>query len=139
MQDCSEKLIQLRTLRAVRAVALLAAGSLIGVAGYAQDSVVGPMPEAEEELEMIVLPGNAAMPDDELPDDELDASILDRPQETDAARLRRLFTLFTDAIAERQFEEADTLAKQIVEQAIRSYGLDSSESAKALTNLAIAQ
>ena len=139
MQDCSEKLIQLRTLRAVRAVALLAAGSLIGVAGYAQDSVVGPMPEAEEELEMIVLPGNAAMPDDELPDEELDASILDRPQETDAVRLGRLFTLFTDAIAERQFEEADTLAKQIVEQAIRSYGLDSSESAKALTNLAIAQ
>ena len=139
MQDCSEKLIQLRTLRAVRAAALLAAGSLVGVAGYAQDTDVGPMPAAEEELEMIVLPGNAAMPDDELPDDELDASILDRPQETDQARLGRLFTLFTDAIAERQFEEADTLAKQIVEQAIRTYGLDSSESAKALTNLAIAQ
>lgn len=61
------------------------------------------------------------------------------PQETGEERLRRLFVLYMDAVSDRQFDEADGLAKQIVELTIQVYGLDSHESASALTNLAIAQ
>jgi len=61
------------------------------------------------------------------------------PPETDAERLRRLFTLYRNAIAESSFEEADTLGKQIVELTIATNGRNSEESARALTNLAIAQ
>ncbi len=61
------------------------------------------------------------------------------PPESDAERLRRLFTLYRNAIAESSFEEADTLGKQIVELTIETNGRNSEESARALTNLAIAQ
>ncbi len=61
------------------------------------------------------------------------------PPETDEERLRRLFTLYRNAIAESSFEEADALGKQIVELTIATDGRNSDESARALTNLAIAQ
>ena len=59
--------------------------------------------------------------------------------EADAEELRRLFLLYRDALSTRSYLEADTLAKRIVELSIRTNGLDSDESAKALTNLAIVQ
>jgi hypothetical protein len=59
--------------------------------------------------------------------------------EQDADELRRLFLMYRDALANTDYLEADTLAKRIVELSIKLNGLDSHDSAKALTNLAIAQ
>ena len=92
----------------------------------------------DEELQEIVLPRQELFEDEPYIDD-FDEAIVDVDDETDTERLSRLFTLYMDAISDRMFEEADSLAKQIVELAISTYGLDSEESASALTNLAIAQ
>jgi len=60
-------------------------------------------------------------------------------REQDKAEIIRLFAIYKEAILSRNYLEADTLAKQIVELSIRTFGIDSDESAKSLTNLAIAQ
>ncbi|MDX1404874.1 MAG: tetratricopeptide repeat protein [Woeseiaceae bacterium] len=60
-------------------------------------------------------------------------------REVDKQELGRLFNLYKESLSNQNFLEADTLAKQIVELSIRIYGINSEESAKALTNLAIAQ
>ncbi len=93
----------------------------------------------DDELEEIVLPSQRMFEDDPYTADDVDESILDVEDETDEQRLSRLFTLYLDAVSDSAFAEADGLGKQIVELTIRSYGLDSEESASALTNLAIAQ
>ena len=107
-----------------------------GDAAAEADSEAG----ADEELTEIVLPRQTMFEDEPYLDEE-DERILDTGPmpETDAQRLRRLFVLYMDAVADRTFTEADSLAKQIVELTIEIHGLDSHESAKALTNLAIAQ
>jgi len=115
-----------------------------GVADAADTrSPAAESPEQEnvdETLEPIVLP-RQRMFLEEVDLDQVDPDILEtQPDaETEEQRLRRLFVMYMDAVADRAFEEADTLGKQIVELTIREYGLDSHESAKALTNLAIAQ
>ena len=48
----------------------------------------------------------------------------------------RLLAMYDDARASGEFEEADTIGKQIVETSIRTYGRDSKNTADALTNLA---
>jgi len=95
---------------------------------------------SDETLEPIVLPQQQLFLE-EVDLDQVDPDMLEAgpDTETEEARLRRLFVMYMDAIADHEFEEADTLGKQIVELTIREYGLDSHESAKALTNLAIAQ
>ncbi len=60
-------------------------------------------------------------------------------RETDIAEIRRLFEIYKDSVSSGNYLEADTLAKQIIELSIRVFGVNSMESAKALTNLAIAQ
>lgn len=60
-------------------------------------------------------------------------------REKDTADLRRLFDLYREALANKDYLEADTLAKRVVELSIRLNGIDSHDSAKALTNLGIAQ
>lgn len=50
--------------------------------------------------------------------------------------LRRLFDLYMDARVAGTLEEADILAKQIVQVSILSYGRDSKGTARALVNLA---
>lgn len=54
----------------------------------------------------------------------------------DVDEVSRLFTLYMDARASGTTEEADVIAKQIVEVSIRDYGRDSKGTARALTNLA---
>jgi len=61
------------------------------------------------------------------------------PVETPREQLSRLFQLYRDAVNDGMFSEADTLAKRIVELTIRINGRDSGETARAITNLAIAQ
>lgn len=55
------------------------------------------------------------------------------------SEITNLSTIYLDAIADEMFDEADQIAKQIVEQSIQIYGLDSHESANALIKLAMAQ
>jgi hypothetical protein len=60
-------------------------------------------------------------------------------REQDTKEIGRLFALYKESLINGNYLEADTLAKQIIELSIKVFGIDSSESAKALTNLAIAQ
>lgn len=61
------------------------------------------------------------------------------PQELPASDIDRLFLLYKDARAEGSFDEADTLAKRIVDASIASNGIDSKVTAIALTNLGMLQ
>lgn len=80
---------------------------------------------------------------DELPEtveeefDEDEEVLVRQPSEKESnlEELRRSFELYKTAVANASYDEADTLAKRMVELTIRLYGLDSHESAKALTNL----
>lgn len=60
-------------------------------------------------------------------------------REVQAEELKRLFELYKEALDNKDYLEADTLAKRVVEMSIRLNGLDSHDSAKAITNLGIAQ
>ena len=60
-------------------------------------------------------------------------------REAEVLELQRLFDLYREALRNRDYLEADTLAKRVVEMSIRINGLDSHDSAKAITNLGIAQ
>ena len=60
-------------------------------------------------------------------------------RESDLEELRRSFELYKFAVSNATYDEADTLAKRMVELSIRIFGLDSHESAKALTNLGLVQ
>ncbi|MDH3614577.1 MAG: tetratricopeptide repeat protein [Gammaproteobacteria bacterium] len=61
------------------------------------------------------------------------------PEPGDADALAREFELFKQLLQDGVLDEADTVAKRVVELAIRSRGPQSNEYAKALTNLAIVQ
>ena len=123
-----------RTLESGAFFALL----VLCVGARAQDTDPADVPP-DDGLEEIVLDVYDDAEDDEAYLEDVDEAILDVVDETPEDRLSRLFTLYLDAIANRSFAEADALAKQVVELTISEYGLDSDESAKALTNLAIAQ
>ena len=114
---------------------------LSGLPLAAQQATDDPAP-AEEEIGPIVL-GDGPLADDpaldEDPDEDLGAEALPEPEETPGEQLRRLFQLYRDAVNDGMYAEADTLAKRIVELTIEVNGLDSPESARAITNLAIAQ
>ncbi|MGH8223365.1 MAG: tetratricopeptide repeat protein [Woeseiaceae bacterium] len=60
-------------------------------------------------------------------------------RERDVEELRRSFELYRSSLDNGMYDEADTLAKQIIELSIRLYGINSHDSAKALTNLGIVQ
>lgn len=60
-------------------------------------------------------------------------------REVQEEELRRLFEIYREALDNGDYLEADTLAKRVVELSIRLNGLDSHDSAKAITNLGIAQ
>ena len=94
----------------------------------------------EEELALIVLE-EREFSDDSFYEDELgdiDPEIAARPESYDET-VQRLFISYKEAVFAGMFEEADTLAKQIVELSIGVNGLDSRRTATALTNLAVAQ
>ena len=61
------------------------------------------------------------------------------PEATDDDLLAREFGLYVQLMQDSVFDEADSVAKRVVEIAMRLKGPRSSESAKALTNLAIVQ
>ena len=61
------------------------------------------------------------------------------PEFTPEDQLAAEFELFKQLMKENVFDEADTVAKRVVELAIQTHGPRSNEFAKALTNLAIVQ
>lgn len=80
-------------------------------------------------------PGYRLIEDDS--EDDWEEPLPQRESKTD--ELRRLYDLYRDALDSTAYLEADTLAKRIVELSIRISGIDSHDSARAITNLAIAQ
>ena len=116
--------------------------------------------EPEEELELIELRNRYESDDAAIEDEVSEDLIFDQnaqqyrliedpeeeylveppsQREQDEAEIRRLFAIYKESLSNRNYLESDTLAKQIIELSIRVFGIDSPESAKALTNLAIAQ
>ena len=61
------------------------------------------------------------------------------PEADDTDRLLAEFELFKQLMGDNVLDEADTVAKRVVELAIQTHGPQSNEFAKALTNLAIVQ
>ena len=135
--------------------ALVAVAFTLGAGGVAM-----AQSEPEEELELIEV-GNSHDEEDTASEDEIfDGLIFDQDsqqyrliedpeeedlveppsrRETDREEIIRLFEIYKEAIGGENYLEADTLAKRIIELSIRVFGIESTESAKALTNLAIAQ
>jgi tetratricopeptide (TPR) repeat protein len=101
-----------------------------------------PEPAAEEEVPApppadFVQKGQIVAVSDEDIDEGSDDYLV--PELTDADLLEAEFQLFKDLMNENVFDEADTVAKRVVELAIRTHGPQSNQFAKALTNLAIVQ
>lgn len=130
----------IRRLDIILALAVFAAGP----AG-AQDT------QESEELELIVIDatrggGDVGVLDyydedldyDEQELDEENVGSTSRP-ESEIEELQRYFGLYKEALDNQQYDEADSLAKRIVELSIGIHGIDSHESARALTNLGIVQ
>lgn len=69
-------------------------------------------------------------------DSRTDALADDEPPEE---QLQRYFELYKIAMENEAYAEADSLAKRVVELSIRMFGINSVDSARALTNLGIAQ
>ena len=100
------------------------------------DNPVGP--QEEEFLDMVFDEQTQSY---RLVEDDEEDDWVEPPseRETQIEELKRLFVLYSEALENRDFLEADTLAKRVVEMSIRVNGLDSHDSAKAITNLGIAQ
>ena len=126
------------------AAVLLSAGRYAG----AQDAGV-PLPDADEtgdirETEPYGDGEEAAEEDGPLVDfrtEDLDRDYVEPPPEREINEddLRGYFELYKNAVKNSSLDEADTLAKRIIELAIELYGIDSYDSARALTNLGIVQ
>jgi len=78
-------------------------------------------------------------PFDEAPESSTSAPELPEARESPEERLQRYFMLYKEALENKAYTEADTLAKQVVELSIQVFGINSLDSARALTNLGIAQ
>jgi tetratricopeptide (TPR) repeat protein len=73
-------------------------------------------------------------------DEDLEADARDaEPVEDDFELLAAEFSRFKELMDNRAYDEADSVAKRIIELAIKTKGADSTEMARALTNLAIVQ
>lgn len=84
--------------------------------------------------------GTGADPEDDetsLLTDESQTSLSDN--EPPEQQLQRYFQLYREALNNKAYAEADMLAKRVVELSIRIFGVNSLDSARALTNLGIAQ
>lgn len=95
-------------------------------------------PEDDLDAELLDITDSAF--DDSAPGpDDPDLLAEEASEEQDLDELARSFELYKSSIENGMYDEADTLAKRIVELSIRLYGINSHDSAKALTNLGIVQ
>jgi tetratricopeptide (TPR) repeat protein len=93
---------------------------------------------AQEEIDFTP-PGQIVPVAEEGPDDLTLVEVYTVPEVTEDELLPQQFELFVELMRDGIFDEADTVAKRVVELAMRLEGPESSEAAKALTNLAIVQ
>ncbi|MGA8205891.1 MAG: tetratricopeptide repeat protein [Woeseiaceae bacterium] len=105
----------------------------------------GQQPEDTDDASSLVTtpdlePENRSVPvaEDDLEADVLAEAAAAKAQDPDQ-RLADEFEQFKQLIENRSYDEADTVAKRIIELAIATKGPKSHETAKALTNLAIVQ
>lgn len=135
----------------------LAAAAFVAAAGPAlaqeaepragDENAAADVPVAEQALEEITLPDHRGQaPQGEVDDfgPGYDATAIDEVpevsrEEPPAEALQRYFQLYRDALQNESYVEADALAKRVVELSIEVFGINSLDSAKALTNLGIAQ
>jgi len=106
---------------------LLTASALLligGTALHAQDEITPPVDPMNE---------SESLDTDSTSDPELEAAIVAQQQ------LAEDFALYKNLLENGMTAEADVVAKRIVELSIRENGFESSDTAKALTNLAIVQ
>jgi len=97
------------------------------------------IPDADEglgDVEYDESTGGYRLVEEDTGDDWVEGPSEDEQQ---VEELKRLFELYREALLNKDYLEADTLAKRVVELSIKLNGLDSHDSAKAITNLGIAQ
>jgi tetratricopeptide (TPR) repeat protein len=117
----------------VLALLLLGAARL-----HAQDvGIINPDQESESQVPTDFVQEGQIVPVAEEDIDEGDDFSV--PEANDDEKLLAEFELFKQLMYDQVFDEADTVAKRVVEMAIRTKGPQSNEFAKALTNLAIVQ
>lgn len=130
-------------------VGLTAAAFIIAAGGIVHAQEPAPEAEAPEEITRDA-PAPADAKETYGPDDRSDEQsegtedpsfteerVAER--ESPEERLQRYFMLYKEALESKAYAEADTLAKQVVELSIELFGINSLDSARALTNLGIAQ
>jgi len=93
---------------------------------------------AQEEIDFTP-PGQIVPVADEGPEDIAAVDVYTPPEVTEDELLSQEFGLYVQLMRDGIFDEADTVAKRVVEFAMRLKGPQSDEAAKALTNLAIVQ
>ncbi|MEX2496113.1 MAG: tetratricopeptide repeat protein, partial [Woeseia sp.] len=132
-----------------RFVMLAAAAFVVALAGnsQAQDSADPRTVEEALDRHYELGPGETGSAQTPEPRSEDDRMLQGPPQEHARAEsgespeeeLQRFFNLYKEALDNKAYDEADVLAKRVVELSIRLFGINSLDSARALTNLGIAQ
>jgi tetratricopeptide (TPR) repeat protein len=143
-----------------RLVTLAPVPLILVLAAVATAQTADEAPGTEETLEPIILDRQADPDEMPVADEGFDDLVFDEQtqsyrlieddegddwvegpseQERQIEELQRLFDLYREALENKDYLEADTLAKRVVELSIRLNGLDSHDSARAITNLGIAQ
>jgi tetratricopeptide (TPR) repeat protein len=144
----------MRAIRIRKPAWLTAVAFLIAAGAFAEAEEPARGAEEPEQLEEIVLerPGEERPGEEDGSPDQygngsseaLEASsaieaLPPEERESPEERLQRYFMMYKEALDNKAYAEADTLAKQVVELSIQLFGVESLDSARALTNLGIAQ
>lgn len=102
----------------------------------AQESETDTADEAAAPADFIQKGQIVPVADDDIDEGDEDYAV---PEASDNDLLDAEFQLFKDLMGENVYDEADTVAKRVVELSIKTHGPQSNQFAKALTNLAIVQ
>jgi tetratricopeptide (TPR) repeat protein len=106
-------------------------GASASVDGGRSNEDDGSDDDGSDELSAVVDPGAAGLTE-EIEDPEVQA-------ERDREELLQSFEIYKSSVESGMYDEADAMAKRIIELSIRLYGINSHDSAKALTNLGTVQ
>ncbi len=111
------------------------AGLIIVAPAFGQSAEEDHADPLEQTVPVAEAPAPETPP--ETPPESLRESLDEQPLTEE--QVLREFDRFQRLLADKNFDEADASAKRVVEMAIRHYGPQSRETAKALNNLAIVQ
>jgi len=124
--------------RSGRPVTVATAAFVVAVAGasHAQESAQEPAVDDTLDRHYELAPDEYAGDSVDLAEDPTEPV---EEEESPEEQLQRYFGLYKEALDNKAYTEADTLAKRVVELSISLFGINSLDSARALTNLGIAQ